>query len=97
MNDELLRTHCSKLYPFEKRILAYLNSLNFSSVLSEGTFFGFSNGPDVTSPRAASMRDTKAGSNSSDFMISGADEAQPGTSRVQSKPLSESERCVLFN
>jgi hypothetical protein len=47
----------------------------------------------VTSPSAASMRDTKDGSSSIDFMICD-DEAQPEKSRVQSK-LSESERCIV--
>lgn len=75
--------------------VAYRNSLNSSLVLSERSFFAFSNGPDVTSPRAASMRDTKVGSNSSDFMILDDDEAQPEKSRVQGKPVSDIDRCIV--
>jgi hypothetical protein len=54
---------------FQLQYVAYRNSHHLSSAPTKGTFAGFCNGPEA-SPRAASKRDTKAGSDSSDFMIS---------------------------
>lgn len=62
-------------FPFTT-IVAYRNSDHLSSAdTCKGIFSGFCNGREA-SPRAASKRDTKAGSDSSDFMMSVDDGAE---------------------